>query len=324
MPEESEEQRWLDKITDGGLPQLLLGPAGKAISRLLGAGVEIPAAWLEQKAQAIRDETDARRTVMEELAAKSVELGLEDRQLLERGLDNLLGRVYREQRNRDAIARQVVEELESNPAPETSEGPRDDWLDLFESYASRASSENLRSLFGKILAGEIRKPGKFSPATLHFASMLDLQTAQMIDAVLPWCIDDSFILKGPVGTAVHYGEWLVLEEAGFVTFGGGKLRRTITPNQNQIAHFRMGKQVIGVLFPDNESRNLNAIKLTKAGGELASAVSTSFQVSAVAEWFWSQQAEEVHVGDVVFEAGAGKMVITNSRQIPRPGEPSNA
>ncbi len=58
----------LERVLGGGLPQILLGPAGAAISRLVGATVEIPAAWLEARAQSIRDETEARSLIMKALA----------------------------------------------------------------------------------------------------------------------------------------------------------------------------------------------------------------------------------------------------------------
>jgi hypothetical protein len=43
------------------LPQVLLGPAGAALSRLIGKATDIPAAKLEAQAQKIKDETAAGR-----------------------------------------------------------------------------------------------------------------------------------------------------------------------------------------------------------------------------------------------------------------------
>lgn len=171
-------------IAEGGIPQILAGPAGKAISRLIGAGVEIPAAWLEQKAQSIRDETEARSKMMQTLAEKSTELGLQDPKLLERGLNSLLGRAYREQENREAIAGKVAEQLRLDPPPLDSAGPSDDWLNVFEDYAAKASSEWVRENWARVLAGEIRKPNSFSLQTLAFLAQLDQPSAVAAEAVL--------------------------------------------------------------------------------------------------------------------------------------------
>ena len=55
----------------------------------------------------------------------------------------------------------------------------------FESYTEDASSDQLQTLFAKLLAGEIRKPGGISPMTLHFVSMLDQEAASLIQRVFP-------------------------------------------------------------------------------------------------------------------------------------------
>ncbi|MCQ8876113.1 DUF2806 domain-containing protein [Mesorhizobium sp. LMG17149] len=299
MSTEQQNQGWLQSILEGGLPQVIAGPAGKAISRLIGAGVEIPAAWLKQKAQAIHDETKAKSIVMEKLAAKSAELGFSDPELLDRGLNNLLGKAYREQVNREVVAKKAIEYLADDPPPEQSPGPSDDWIDLFEGYAARATSENMRDLFARVLSGEIRKPGHFSPATLHFVSVLDGPTAKLIEEALPWCVNCEYVLKDAVGDTIAYGQWLVLEEAGFVTFGGGSLSRSVKPNEQKFAFFRMGRKGLLVQFPDTNERNPKAIKLTKAGEELAATIPVTFELERVGTWFWSFGAEQVFLADVV-------------------------
>lgn len=194
--EDNKSTGWLENLTEGGLPQLLAGPAGKAISRLIGAGVEIPAAWLEQKAQEIRDETKAKSIMMETLAAKSAELGLGDPKLLDRGLNSLLGKAYRQQENREAVAVKALEQLADDPAPPDSAGPSDDWMNLFEEHASKASSEYLRDTWARVLAGEIRKPTSFSLATLQLISILDAAIAEAAEVALGCIFAGSYAIFG--------------------------------------------------------------------------------------------------------------------------------
>lgn len=188
-------------IAEGGIPQIIAGPAGKAISRLIGAGAEIPAAWLEQRAQGIRDETEARSKMMQALTEKSIELGLADPKLLYRGLNSLLGRAYREQQNREVVAVKVIEQLADHPPPPNTLGPSDDWMNIFEGYAAQASSEWVRENWARVLAGEIRAPSSFSLQTLAFLSQLDKEAALAVEETLSRTVAGEFVMIGKV-----YGE----------------------------------------------------------------------------------------------------------------------
>jgi hypothetical protein len=167
--------------------------ARRAISRLIAGVADIPVAKLEQISQGIRDHTKAKTTVSEILAANAAEVGLTDPMLLERGFRNLLGRAYREQQYREAIAKEAVEFLKVDPPPLDTPGPSDDFMDNFESYAAKASTAEMQQLFAQILAGEIRQPQSFSRQTLQLVSMLDQQTADAIKFALSLVFEDRFI-----------------------------------------------------------------------------------------------------------------------------------
>src|SRR5208283_1459027 len=55
-------------------------------------------------------------------------------------------------------------------------------LNIFERYAEDASSETMRALWARVLAGEIRRPGQFSLRTLRFMSELDATTAKLFES----------------------------------------------------------------------------------------------------------------------------------------------
>ncbi|WP_166416957.1 DUF2806 domain-containing protein [Cochlodiniinecator piscidefendens] len=215
--ENSNSENWLSTIIEGGLPQLLAGPAGKAISRLVGAFAEIPAAKLEGVAQGIRDKTDARSQLSQAIAKHVSERAVHDPEVMARATHNMLDRAYRVQKNKDAIAAIAIEELNDNPPNPESEGPSDDWLSKFERYAEDTSRDDLRTMFGKILASEIRKPGAISPVTLHFVSMLDSETAELIERVLPFCLYGGAVLSECVKPALSEAEKSYIEQSGFWT-----------------------------------------------------------------------------------------------------------
>ena len=53
----------------------------------------------------------------------------------------------------------------------------DDWLNTFETEARQISTEEMQAYFGKILAGEIRKPGSYSRRTVKILGSLDHNVA---------------------------------------------------------------------------------------------------------------------------------------------------
>lgn len=108
--------------------------------------------------------------------------------------------------NRAASVKAAVEELNESPSQQdaTSEID-DDWLNLYARLAEDKSSEELRSLFGKILAGEIRKPGTFSLRTMQFVSALSREEAHKISDFLAFAIMGIVPMVGDVNTETMPG-----------------------------------------------------------------------------------------------------------------------
>jgi hypothetical protein len=100
-----------------------------------------------------------------------------DPDLRKRAGEVFLNDLVRKQINREAIAEITVEELKALPAPDSdarrSGAPiSQDWLNRFGPFAENASSDELRALFGRILAGEIRRPGSFSIRALEILASI--------------------------------------------------------------------------------------------------------------------------------------------------------
>lgn len=283
MAEQHENKGWLEILMDGGIPQVIAGPAGKAISRLIGAAVEIPAAKMEQIAQGIRDETQAKSKIMETLAIKSAELGMSDPKLLERGLNSMLGKAYREQQNREEVAKKTIEYLEEEPAPASSEGPSDDWMDVFEDYAAKASSDSIRDMFARILAGEIRKPGEFSLAAMHLVSILDNRLAAAIEKVAPFVWDRTSIPNDATEGIVQYDILSQLEDVGILTIGSGFLH--VTKQATEHGHIGFQAYNVGVVgvFAPNQNVQLPVDRLSRSGSELFSVLHTKPDIVSMAK-----------------------------------------
>lgn len=153
----SAGEGWLTDIVQGGVPQLLLGRhVSRAIARLIAGATAIPAAAFENVAQRIRDDTNARRKVKAAVAAAVVKEAKQSPEVIAAAMKRWTGAKTRRQENREAIAAKALEDLADHPPTGTDgSGPSEDFMNLFEDLAERASSENLRDLFARVLAGEL-------------------------------------------------------------------------------------------------------------------------------------------------------------------------
>jgi hypothetical protein len=83
----------------------------------------------------------------------------------------------------------------------------EDWLFRWRDYAGAVSVEELQTLWGRLLAGEIKAPGTFSLRTLEFLRNLSSDEATAVAKLSPFVIAD-FVLRDD--TAL---------KAGGITFG---------------------------------------------------------------------------------------------------------
>lgn len=173
------------------LPPTVLKNATRALGALVTRLFQVPAAALDAKAQAIKDKADARSSLSEAeaeararvLKAASIAAAKRfgtDEDLAERAVAYFADRIVGEQRNREEIGRLAALELQANPpqqdAPEEID---EDWLGMFARHAETKSGKDMRAYFGRVLAGEIRKPGSFSPATIQALACLTPQLAEL-------------------------------------------------------------------------------------------------------------------------------------------------
>lgn len=201
-----------------GLPDPIKASFLKSINELLGGLTAIPAAWLHQKVQAIEDRTVALSTVTGILATATAHEAKADPIVMQAAAEIYLPTSIRKAKNRIGVAQSAANHI-ANAQPVSSvtpSPPEDDWMNSFMRGAEDASSERLQDLFGRILAGEVVRPGSFSSATLRAVSELDQSIATDFTAV--WALT--------VGSAVDYGpdfqrgegfsRWNRLIEAGLM------------------------------------------------------------------------------------------------------------
>jgi hypothetical protein len=210
------------KLTDNSLTVKTKSRLVSAVDRFSGNVVDWINMPFERRNSENRSKIDAKRAVMVAAKNAAVQKIETDPQFAERAIESELQGVLRKQENKDAVVQIAYDELKRLPPPETESEAADrldeDFLNVFERYAETASSDRMRNLFGRILSGEIRKPGAFSFSTLRLAAELDQHTAQIFQRIV------SQRVLGWIPTRDdrdRFADFLDLEAAGLVNHGGG-------------------------------------------------------------------------------------------------------
>ena len=167
----------------------------KAIGQLSSAAIDIPVAYLTGKADERRAETAARIRLIDTSAAQIAQQMQTDPEYARVAVQKFGQRVLREQVNLDMISQRAASEIldagdsTGQSAPEEAvDTINDDWLNVFETEARQKSTEEMQAFFGKILAGEIRKPGSYSTRTVRILSSLDQDIANHFAKLCSMCI----------------------------------------------------------------------------------------------------------------------------------------
>ena len=153
--------------------------------------------------------------------------------LIDRTINHFSSKLLREQTNREEVVRKAIDELKVDPPKSDSDKEIDlDWLEMFSRIAETKSNEEVQLFLAKILAGEIRSPGTFSPKAIQTLSTLDQATAKIFQAFCNISFEipqlgDSFcaVICDPFGNpgsnalisvGLSYGELAYLQDAGLI------------------------------------------------------------------------------------------------------------
>lgn len=129
----------------------------------------------------------------------------------------------------DAIRREISlskavmyaeEELAQDPAEPSSNTVSDDWLLRWRECAANVSSDELQSLWGKVLAGEVKNPGRYSLRTLEFLRNLSQDEAKAIEKLSPFVVNDVVFRGDKVfleSEGISFSLLLAMQELGIVS-----------------------------------------------------------------------------------------------------------
>lgn len=217
-----------------------------------------------------------------------------DIEILQRAKARLVAREVQRQSNIESIAQIALQEL---PKEVSEEPVEDNWRVRFFNIAEDVTDSDMQALWGKVLAGEVASPGRYSLRTLEVLRNLSRYEAEIFQRACGLTFDGGFIAKledteprerlripDPpsshfIDFGVTYNDILTLIAAGLVssgddivwTFQAAGLR---TSETQRVLVMNNGVPVV-LEGSSKENLYLSVIVLTPAGRELRSLVPSS-------------------------------------------------
>lgn len=216
------------------LPVAAKTSAIKAFSQLIGGAGAYVIAWLRRPTQAIEDKTDAKSLMIRKISEAAAKRASEDPEIIEQAIAQWLPGELRKQENKQKVAElafQGILEFDATQYQSNDSIIEDDWLNAFERFSEDASSENMRTLWGKVLSGEIVNPGSFSKTTLRFISELDQRTALDFENVAKYAIAGQ-AMGVPDDNPAIFNSMLHLDSVGILSGVGGLVQWQGRSNEN--------------------------------------------------------------------------------------------
>jgi hypothetical protein len=227
----------------------------------------------------------------------------------------------RKQQNIESVCANSAQEL-IGESKVSEDKPESDWINRFFEIAENISTEDLQYLWGKILAGEIQKPGSFSLRTLETLKNMSRQEAENFCKLGQYILRDSnnmaiyidpekYIFKQE--NTLGFTEILALKDAGIIAdsdFLNFSFEPSSAGTTSQVFY---GSLVL--LFErekDTPKIDSQVGALTKAGAELLKLVSIQPDmeyIKSIAQQFhsegmkvaWAQIVKEegglIYIGD---------------------------
>jgi len=248
------QESGLEQITDTietlvtGVPAPIRKNFFKAFGQLCTAAVDIPVAKMQSRADEIRAESKARIEIIKEQGKQIANQLSVPEEYISKASEKFASKVIKEQLNLDEIGMIAANNLKNDnfdeSSKESTEEISDDWLNEFENYAKLKSSDEMKLVFGKILSGEISKPGQFSIRTVRLISQLDNQAARIFQALCSQSV------------SIQVGQNLILD-ARVVTLSGNASTNALTPYGLSFDNLNI-LQEYGLIITDyNSWRNYN-------------------------------------------------------------------
>lgn len=287
----------LDKATQSG--HLSLKTKSRfigAVDRLFGNMLDWPARWFKNKSDRLAHEEKIRQEAREfqQKMQKKIIANQTDQDVA-RLIARSNWKNIDAQINLEAVAQEAAQILiAGSPAPDAekekepdSDELNSDWINRFRDHAEQASTEELRSLWARILAGEARRPGRFSAATLRFIGELDQLQAERCERISRCALGNTIFTTERFNSGLLFEDGLALQAQGLLAGVDSMLSYQVQLNVNGISTLaykdwglilsgkpntkiafeswtvtQVGSEVFSLLKPPDERKNLIELEKT--------------------------------------------------------------
>lgn len=150
----------------------------------------------------------------EETPTEAKTLTVVDKELSERAAKRLVASEVNKQKNMEDVIQRADEMLQKEPKVEsTSEESDQGWVEDCLDGAGKAYNDELKDYWAKLLAGEIRNPGKYSKRITNFMKTISQKDAEKIKNICPYVMYD---LKGDAVILRYDDEKVSYEDISFL------------------------------------------------------------------------------------------------------------
>lgn len=122
--------------------------------------------------------------------------------------ENMLQREFQKEINLANTLKVTAEILSQDDSEPPKEQVEHDWINRFREVASNTTTEEIQQLWGRILAGEIKSPGKHSLRTLEFIKNLSTREAKQIERLYSFVICEEYVARSFEGFYDYKNELL--------------------------------------------------------------------------------------------------------------------
>ncbi|WP_239953764.1 DUF2806 domain-containing protein [Pantoea sp. Z09] len=207
-------------------------------------------------------------------------------------------------------------ELEGQEVEVSEADIESDWINRWRDYACKVSTDEMQSIWARLLAGEVKSPGKFSFRTMEFIKNITKKEAQEIESVLPFIFKEGFIFRGYLQSnrTRYIHKWLSLDillkmqELGIVQeIHQGNVTINLNGNKGETAFIRCNEKALTFLREGDSDINMPYIAVTQLGiqlAEIAGCNANEEYLLAVGEHLKTQGSQVFLVDYVDMQAGA--------------------
>ena len=217
-----------DLLLDSTIPVPLRRGIVQALNRLGGGLIDIPAGFLERRDAEKRAESEERIKFTRAVNRELMDQIKTDPEFTQRASNTFAHRILREQLNLEKTFRFAMglfkkkeyDNSENQKADIAVEKPiSEDWFNIFEKETSQKSTEEMQRRFGKVLAGEIEKPGSHSIKAIEVLGDMDQRVAMLFNTFCSLCIVNSTAFRqSPSNFKIRDARVPII--TGIMTFSG--------------------------------------------------------------------------------------------------------